>query len=34
MGCPVIPARTINPTTDAVFDTGTPLPYYVLGEAA
>jgi hypothetical protein len=33
LGCPVIPARTINPTSDAVFNIGTPLLYYVLAEA-
>jgi hypothetical protein len=33
LGCPVIPAKSINPTSDAVFDTGTPLLYYVLAEA-
>jgi hypothetical protein len=33
LGCPVIPAASINPTHDAVFDTGTPLLYYVLAEA-
>jgi hypothetical protein len=33
LGCPVIPARTINPTSDAVFNTATPLLYYVLAEA-
>jgi hypothetical protein len=33
LGCPVIPASTINPTRDAVFNTGTPLIYYVLAEA-
>ncbi|MGA2012211.1 MAG: hypothetical protein ABSH51_17045, partial [Solirubrobacteraceae bacterium] len=33
MGCPVIPAAKINPTQDAVFNTGTPLLYYVLAEA-
>ncbi len=33
LGCPVIPASSINPTTDAVFNTGTPLLYYVLAEA-
>jgi hypothetical protein len=33
LGCPVIPAGTINPTSDAVFNTGTPLLYYVLAEA-
>jgi Animal haem peroxidase len=33
LGCPVIPAATINPTKDSVFDTGTPLLYYVLAEA-
>ncbi len=31
--CPVIPARSINPTKDAVFNKGTPLLYYVLAEA-
>jgi hypothetical protein len=29
----VIPAASINPTDDAVFNTGTPLIYYVLAEA-
>jgi hypothetical protein len=33
LGCPVIPAASINPTHDAVFDKGTPLLYYVLAEA-
>jgi hypothetical protein len=33
LGCPVIPASSINPTSDAVFNTGTPLLYYVLAEA-
>jgi hypothetical protein len=33
LGCPVIPAASINPTQDAVFDSGTPLLYYVLAEA-
>jgi hypothetical protein len=33
MGCPVIPAWQLNPTTDAVFNRGTPLLYYVLAEA-
>ena len=33
LGCPVIPAASINPTGDAVFNTGTPLLYYVLAEA-
>jgi Animal haem peroxidase len=33
LGCPVIPAGAINPTHDAVFNTGTPLLYYVLAEA-
>ena len=33
LGCPVIPARSINPTKDAVFNRGTPLLYYVLAEA-
>jgi hypothetical protein len=33
MGCPVIPASSINPTHDSVFDKGTPLLYYVLAEA-
>ena len=33
MGCPVSPAAQINPTTDAVFNQGTPLLYYVLAEA-
>ncbi len=27
LGCPVIPAASINPTDDAVFNTGTPLIY-------
>ncbi len=31
--CPVIPAASINPTHDAVFNTGTPLLFYVLAEA-
>ena len=29
----MIPAASINPTHDAVFDQGTPLLYYVLAEA-
>jgi hypothetical protein len=33
LGCPVIPAASINPTHDAVFNAGTPLLYYVLAEA-
>jgi heme peroxidase len=33
MGCQVIPAASINPTHDSVFDKGTPLLYYVLAEA-
>lgn len=33
LGCRVIPAARINPTHDAVFNTGTPLLYYVLAEA-
>ena len=33
LGCPVIPAASINPTHDAVFNAGTPLLYYVLVEA-
>jgi hypothetical protein len=33
LGCQVISARSINPTSDAVFDAGTPLLYYVLAEA-
>ncbi|MGA2015250.1 MAG: hypothetical protein ABSH51_32635 [Solirubrobacteraceae bacterium] len=33
MGCPVIPAAKINPTQNSVFNTGTPLLYYVLAEA-
>ena len=33
LGCDVIPATSINPTADAVFDSGTPLLYYVLAEA-
>jgi hypothetical protein len=33
LGCPVIPAGSINPTSDAVFNIGTPLLYYVLAEA-
>jgi hypothetical protein len=33
LGCPVISARSINPTGDAVFNSGTPLLYYVLAEA-
>lgn len=33
LGCPVIPAASINPTTKAVFDKGTPLEYYVMAEA-
>jgi hypothetical protein len=33
LDCPVIPAASINPTSDAVFNTGTPLIYYVMEEA-
>jgi hypothetical protein len=33
LGCNVIPASSINPTHDSVFNTGTPLLYYVLAEA-
>jgi hypothetical protein len=33
LGCRVISARSINPTKDAVFNSGTPLLYYVLAEA-
>jgi Animal haem peroxidase len=33
LGCPVISARSINPTKDQVFNTATPLLYYVLAEA-
>jgi hypothetical protein len=33
LGCHVIPATSINPTKDAVFNTATPLLYYVLAEA-
>jgi hypothetical protein len=33
LGCAVIPAASINPTNDAVFNAGTPLLYYVLAEA-
>jgi hypothetical protein len=33
LDCPVIPASHINATKDAVFNTGTPLLYYVLAEA-
>lgn len=33
LGCPVLPATSLNPTSDAVFNTGTPLLYYVLAEA-
>lgn len=33
LGCPVIPAASINPTHNAVFNAGTPLLYYVLVEA-
>lgn len=33
LGCRVISAARINPTHDAVFNTGTPLLYYVLAEA-
>jgi hypothetical protein len=33
LGCHAIPAAQINPTRDAVFNTGTPLIYYVLAEA-
>jgi hypothetical protein len=32
LGCAVINARTINPTSDTVFNQGTPLLYYVLAE--
>ncbi|MBO0882200.1 MAG: hypothetical protein J2P17_18055, partial [Mycobacterium sp.] len=33
LGCPVIPASSINPTRDFVFNFGTPLIYYVMAEA-
>jgi hypothetical protein len=33
LGCPAISASSINPTNDSVFNTGTPLLYYVLVEA-
>ena len=33
LGCHAIPASHINPTKDAVFNTGTPLIYYVMAEA-
>jgi hypothetical protein len=33
LGCHVISAPSLNPTKDAVFNTGTPLIYYVLAEA-
>jgi hypothetical protein len=33
LGCRVISAPSLNPTHDAVFNTGTPLIYYVLAEA-
>jgi hypothetical protein len=33
LGCPVIAAASINPTREAVFDSGTPLLYYVIAEA-
>jgi hypothetical protein len=33
LGCPVLSAPSLNPTHDAVFDSGTPLLYYVLAEA-
>jgi hypothetical protein len=33
LGCPVLPAASINPTPDAVFDQGTPLVFYVMAEA-
>jgi hypothetical protein len=33
LGCHVISAASINPTKDAVFNSGTPLIYYVLAEA-
>jgi hypothetical protein len=33
LGCKVISAASLNPTHDAVFNTGTPLIYYVLAEA-
>ena len=33
LGCHAIPASQLNPTKDAVFNTGTPLIYYVLAEA-
>jgi len=33
LSCPIIPARSINPTKDPIFDHATPLLYYVLAEA-
>jgi hypothetical protein len=33
LGCHVLAAPSINPTKDAVFNSGTPLLYYVLAEA-
>ena len=33
LDCPVIPASSVNPTRDRVFNSGTPLLYYVLAEA-
>jgi hypothetical protein len=33
LGCRAISAASLNPTHDAVFNTGTPLIYYVLAEA-
>jgi hypothetical protein len=33
LGCCVISAASLNPTKDAVFNTGTPLIYHVLAEA-
>ena len=33
LGCHVISPQSINPTKDSVFNTGTPLLYYVLAEA-
>lgn len=33
LGCHVISAPSLNPTKDAVFNSGTPLIYYVLAEA-
>jgi hypothetical protein len=33
LGCPIIPAFTINPTHDPIFNIGTPLLYYVFAEA-